>query len=167
MKKILSVLLICLLTLSLGAQTKKQRQAAGYVIGNYEVECMGVGVDGTQLVKVWSFGTSPDKAMTQARKNAVHAVIFKGVRTGLPGCMMSPLITKPGAEVQHAEFFNNFFSDGGAYLRFVNQAGDGSIDRIKISNKSYKVGMVVSVLHAQLRSELEAAGIIPKLGQGF
>lgn len=148
-------------------QSKKQRQAAGYVIGNYEVECMGVGVDGTQLVKVWSFGQSPEKAMIQARKNAVHAVIFKGVRMGLPGCMMSPLVTKPGAEVQHAEFFNNFFSDGGAYLRFVNQVGDGSIDRIKINNKSYKIGMVVSVLHTQLRSELEAAGIVPKLGQGF
>lgn len=167
MKRILILALISFIALSAGAQSKKQRQAAGYVIGNYEVECMGVGVDGTQLIKVWSFGTSPENAMTQARKNAVHAVIFKGIRTGQPGCMMSPLVTKPGAEVQHAEYFNNFFSNGGAYLRFVNQAGDGSIDRIKISNKSYKVGMVVSVLHAQLRNELEAAGIIPKLGQGF
>lgn len=167
MKRLFLFAVVCFIAFTATAQTKKQRQAAGYVIGNYEVECMGLGVDGTQLVKVWSFGTSPDNAMVQARKNAVHAVIFRGVRTGLPGCMMRPLITKPGAEVQHAEYFNNFFSNGGAYLRFVNQAGDGSIDRIKISNKSYKVGMVVSVLHAQLRSELEAAGIIPKLGQGF
>jgi hypothetical protein len=167
MKRVFLSAVVLVIALSATAQSKMQRQAAGYVIGNYEVECMGVGVDGTQLIKVWSFGTSPENAMTQARKNAVHAVIFKGVRTGLPGCMMSPLVTKPGAEVQHAEFFNNFFSNGGAYLRFVNQAGDGSIDRIKINKKSYKIGMVVSVLHAQLRSELEAAGIVPKLGQGF
>lgn len=148
-------------------QTKSQKRAAGYVIGNYEVECMGTGMDGTQLVKVWGFGKKPEDAIYQARKNAAHAVLFKGITGGKPGCMQSPLVTKPGAEVQHAEFFQNFFSDGGSYLRFVSQTGDGSVDRIKIDKKTYKVGVIVSVMHAQLRRELEAAGIIPKLGQGF
>lgn len=149
------------------AQSKKDRKVAGYVIGNYEVECMGTGLDGTQLIKVWAVGKKPDDAIYQARKNAVHAVIFKGIRIGKPGCMQSPLVTKPGAEVQHSDYFGNFFSDGGSYLRFVSQAGDGSVDRIKLGKKSYKIGVVVSVMHAELRRELEAAGIVPKLGQGF
>jgi hypothetical protein len=163
----LAVIMLVVFTLAVSGQTKNQKKAAGYLIGNYEVECMGTGMDGTQLIKVWGFGKNPEDAIYQARKNAVHAVIFKGIITGKPGCMQRPLVTKPGADVQHADFFNNFFSDGGSYLRFVSQAGDGSVERIKIDKKTYKIGVVVSVMHAQLRRELETAGIIPKLGQGF
>lgn len=162
-----SLILLFLVSVQLEAQTKREKKAAGYVIGNYEVECIGTGMDGTQLVKVWGFGKKPDDAVYQARKNAVHAVLFKGIIGGKPGCMQSPLVAKPGAEVQHADFFQNFFKDGGGYLKFVSQAGDGTVDRIKIDTKTYKVGVVVSVMHAQLRRELEAAGIVPRLGQGF
>ena len=41
------------------------------------------------------------------------------------------------------------------------------MDRIKVSRKQYKVGVVVSVKHSALRRELETAGIINKLGGGF
>jgi hypothetical protein len=159
------ILMACSIVVS--GQSRSERRAAGYVIDNYEVSCMGTGMDGTQLIKVWGFGKKPEDAIHQARKNAVHAVIFKGILGGQPGCMQRPLVNKPGAEVQHADYFNNFFSNGGSYLRFVSQAGDGSVDRIKIDKRTYKVGVVDSVMHAQLRRELEAAGIIPKLGQGF
>jgi hypothetical protein len=81
--------------------------------------------------------------------------------------MQSPLVAKPGAEVQYDDFFQNFFKDKGSYLKFVSQTGDGTVDRIKIDKKTYKIGVVVSVMHAQLRRELETAGIIPRLGQGF
>ena len=149
------------------AQNRKQKQMAGYVIENYEVECMGTGMDGTQLIKVWGFGKKPDNAIFQAKKNAVHAVLFKGINGGKPGCMSRPIITSPGAQVQHGEYFETFFANGGHYLNFVSQTGDGSIDRIKVSKKQYKVGVVVSVRHAALRRELETAGIIQKLGGGF
>lgn len=160
-------LVFFLFNLTTEAQTKKQRAAAGYVISNYEVECMGTGMDGTQLVKIWGFGKKPDDAIYQAKKNAVHAVIFKGILGGKPGCMTRPLVNKPGAEEQHREYFNTFFSDGGRYLAFVSQTGDGKVDRIKISNKEYKVGVIVAVMHSQLRTELEAAGILKELSRGF
>lgn len=149
------------------SQDNKEKKMGGYVIGNYEVECMGTGMDGTQLIKVWGFGVKPEKAVYQARKNAVQAVMFKGINGGKPGCMTKPLVTQPGAREMHTEFFNTFFTDGGRYLSFISQANDGSVDRIKMSNNQYKVGVVVSVRHAALREELEAAGIIKKLGQGF
>lgn len=149
------------------SRTNKEAVMAGYVSGNYEVECMGTGMDGTQLVKVWGFGTDPEKAAYQARKNAVHAVVFKGINAGKPGCMTRPLVTQPGAEELHREFFGTFFTDGGRYLNFVSMANDGTVDRIKMTSREYKVGSVVSVRHAALREELEAAGIIKKLGQGF
>jgi hypothetical protein len=158
---------LILLFYSCTTTSSSSKKMAGYVMGNYEIECMGTGMDGTQLVKVWGFGTNPEKAAYQARKNAVHALMFKGVNAGKPGCMTRPLVSQPGAEEMHREFFNTFFTDGGRYLNFVSQANDGSMDRIRISSREYKVGTVVSVRHAALREELEAAGIIKKLGQGF
>lgn len=161
------IALLVLISFSVNAQNRKQSKMAGYFTENYEVECMGTGMDGTQLIKVWGYGKKPNDAIFQAKKNAVHAVIFKGINTGKPGCMRRPLITQPGALVQHADFFETFFANGGHYLNFVAQTGDGSVDRIKVSRKQYKVGVIVSVRHAALRRELEAAGIIKKLGQGF
>lgn len=163
----IGIFILLLFSVSISAQTRKQKKMAGYVMGNYEVECMGTGMDGTQLIKVWGYGKKPDDAAYQAKKNAVHAVIFKGINGGKPGCMTRPLVTKPGAEVQHSDYFNTFFSNGGHYLNFVSQTGDGTMDRIKVSKKQYKVGIVVAVKHADLRRELETAGIINKLGNGF
>lgn len=139
------------------------------VFYNYEVECMGTGMDGTQLIKVWGYGRKPDDAIEQAKKNAVHAVIFKGITSGKPGCMQKPLSTEVGGEQQHQEYYNAFFSKGGKYLNFVSITNDGSInpnDRLKTGSQ-YKIGEVVSVSHSLLRKELEAAGVIKKLDAGF
>ena len=136
---------------------------------NYEVECMGTGMDGTQLIKVWGYGRKPDDAIEQAKKNAVHAVIFKGITSGKPGCMQKPLSVQAGAEQQYQEYYNTFFLKGGKYLNFVSITNDGSInpnDRLKTGNQ-YKIGVVVSVSHSALRKELEAAGVIKKLDAGF
>ncbi len=161
------VIFILLINSCKTSRTTKEARMAGYVSGNYEIECMGTGMDGTQLVKVWGFGTNPDQAAYQSRKNAVHAVLFKGINAGKPGCMTRPIVTQPGAEELHREFFNTFFTDGGRYLQFVSLSNDGTVDRIRITNREYKVGSILSVRHAALREELEAAGIIKKLGQGF
>ena len=166
--KIFFVIIFLVVTsVIVNAQTRKKRKLAGYLIENYEVECMGTGMDGTQLIKVWGYGKKPEKAIYQAKKNAVHAIMFKGVNVGRPGCMNRPLVTEPGAEYKHQGFFETFFADGGRYLNFVSLTGDGKLDRIKVARRSYKVGVIVSVAHSNLRKELEAAGIVKKLGQGF
>ena len=48
----------------------------------YEIECAGNAIQGTYLVKVWSYSKSPSIAENQCRKNAVHGVIFKGYGGG-------------------------------------------------------------------------------------
>jgi hypothetical protein len=146
---------------------QKREKNGRFCNGQLRSRMYGNGMDGTQLIKVWGFGKKPDKAAYQAKKNAVHAVVFKGINGGKPGCMTRPLVTKPGAEVQHSDYFQTFFSNGGHYLNFVAQSGDGTMDRIKVGKKQYKVGVIVSVRHAALRRELETAGIINKLGGGF
>ena len=59
------------------SRTTKEARMAGYVSGNYEIECMGTGMDGTQLVKVWGFGTDPDQAAYQSRKKCCTCRIIQ------------------------------------------------------------------------------------------
>lgn len=161
------VFLITLMTTNSSCSAQRRKNPAAFY--DYEVECMGTGRDGTQLIKVWGYGRNANKAIDQAKKNAVHAVIFRGITAGQPGCMQRPLATRAGTEQQHRTYFDAFFKDGGKYLNYVALTTDGSIDpkdRLRVG-RDYKIGVVVTVMHAQLRKELEAAGVIPALGHGF
>ena len=79
-----------------------------------------------------------------------------------------PLVKEAAALQQHAEFFEEFFSDGGAYRQFVSAVTDGSMEVKRIGErKQYKVGVVVTVSKDQLRKYLEENGVIRSLGSGF
>jgi len=165
----LSLLLIVLtsFSLSISAQNKKaDKDTRNWV---YEIEPVGVGTQGSYLIKVWSYSKKPMVALEQAKKNAVHGIIFKGFTgiQGVPG--QRPLTNNPNLEVEQAEFFKNFFAEGGKYMKFVNITNDGSVaaeDRLKIG-KEYKIGVVVSVNVAGLRKDLEDAGMVRGLSSGF
>ena len=167
--KFLSFLLIMLTSfgLSISAQNKKaDKDTRNWV---YEIEPVGVGTQGSYLIKVWSYSKKPMVALEQAKKNAVHGIIFKGFTgiQGVPG--QRPLTNNPNLEVEQAEFFKNFFAEGGKYMKFVNITNDGSVaaeDRLKIG-KEYKIGVVVSVNVAGLRKDLEDAGMVRGLSSGF
>ena len=147
------------------SQSKDKKKLAGYTIDNYEVECAGVGKEGTKLWKIWGYGKKPDAAILQAKRNAVHAAIFKGVYTGK--CPKTePLLNDPGSEEKNQEYFDIFFQNGGKYLAFVALSGDGMEERVKVG-RQYKVAIIVSVMYSQLRKELEQAGIVKSLNNGF
>jgi hypothetical protein len=136
----------------------------------YEIEPLSTGVQGTWLIKVWSYTkeTKAAKVLEIAKKNAVHGVIFRGFsgKTGIPG--QKPFAPNPELETEKKAFFEAFFRKGGEYLQFVDSSGDGiaAEDRIKIG-REYKIGMTLSVKKDALRKYLEDAGIIKKLGSGF
>ncbi|MGE0077622.1 MAG: hypothetical protein AB7S48_07170 [Bacteroidales bacterium] len=160
--------LICIALLSVSCATSK-KVVDDTKSFRYELEAMPTGVQGTYLVKVWSYSKDPKLPMDKAKKNAVHGIIFKGFpgKPGIPGQVA--LANKPNAEVENAAFFDKFFATGGEYLKYANIASNGGIsaqDIMKVG-KEYKVGVVVSVNIAQLRKDLEAAGVIRSLDQGF
>jgi hypothetical protein len=133
----------------------------------------GQAVQGSILVKVWSYSKSKDVALGQAGKNAVHGVLFKGVAalnnqyTRVPA--QRPIVTDVNAEQTHSNYFKSFFSDGGKYMMYVNFVNNGVPlpgDIIKVG-KEYKIGVTVSVSKDALRKEMEAAGVVKALGAGF
>ena len=166
---------LCLLLLSQTyhcySQSDKRKANSDMESWRYEIEAVKTGTQGNYLIKVWSYSKSPQIAIEQAKKNAVHGIIFQGFagKQGVPG--QKPLAGNSNLEYEKADFFNAFFSDTeGRYSKFVSLTTDGSVsaeDRLKIDKKTYKIGVIVSVNVSLLRKDLEDAGIINKLGSGF
>lgn len=163
---ILTISLLAFNFLSFAQKSKAKKDMKKW---RYEVQAVQQGHEGTYLVKVWSYSKKPKIAIEQSKKNAVHGIIFRGVTASGRVPSQRPLTKNPNLEMEKIEFFNDFFADGGKYMKFVNLTGDGSVsarDRIKVG-REYKVGVVVSVNVAALRKDLESAGILKSLSSGF
>ncbi len=135
----------------------------------YEIEGVQQGVSGTYLIKVWSYSKKRDVALEQAKKNAVHGIVFRGYAGTSRVSGQSPLVSNPNIEEEKADFFEAFFADGGKYMKFVSLTSDGAVaaeDIMKVG-KEYKVGVLISVRKEDLRKDLENAGIIKGLSSGF
>lgn len=135
------------------------------VLQEYEVECFSTGRPGEVSLKVWSFVSNPKDAESESSRNAVHAVLFRGVKgtdcTGLE----SPLCTGCTPE---STYFQDFFKTK-KYLEYVVVSNAGAIraeDRFKTAT-GYKIGMAVVVDIKRLRQRLEADGLVRKMDAGF
>ena len=136
----------------------------------YEIECVGIGKPGTKVIKVWSYSKNAKVATGQAKKNAIHGIIFQGYAGGAQGCTtQKPLASSPSLEQEKEEFFSDFFADGGKYMKFVSTSGDATptVMGVKLKGYKYKVGVVVTVMSSALRKDLEKAGVIRGLSSGF
>ena len=165
------IILILLFSISANAQWKKNKANKDTKIWRYDLECEGIAKQGSKLIKVWSYSKNPKHAISRGMKNAVHGIIFKGYAGGGRGCTsLKALITDASKEKTFKEFFDAFFADGGEYLKYVSAATDGRIapgDRLKVSKREYKIGVIVNVQYDQLRKRLEKEGIIRSLSSGF
>ena len=165
MRKILLSLLAVAFCLPMMAGIRQNQANRDTNKFRYEIECAGNAIQGTYLVKVWSYSKKQSVAENQCRKNAVHGVIFKGYGGG-QGCVSQrPMANDPGVEAQYKEYFDSFFADGGEFQKYASIIG-GTTESVKVG-REYKVGVVVSVRKDDLRKALEAAGIIRSLNSGF
>ena len=161
-KFLLSLLVVALcMPVMAGGKNKANKDTNQF---RYEIECAGNAIQGTYLVKVWSYSKKAAIAENQCRKNAVHGVIFKGYGGG-QGCVSQrPMANTPGVETQFKEYFDKFFAEGGEFQKYASIM-EGTTESVKVG-KEYKVGVVVSVRKDDLRKALEAAGVIRGLNSG-
>ncbi len=138
----------------------------------YEVHAMDQGVQGTILLKVFSYAKDVEDAKQRAKFDALHAVLFHGVAGSN---LEEPIVKNMDKNVA---YFNDFFGtdkwndledidakdvESGKFLQYINVSTDGSVDPndvMKIERRKYKVGVVVSVNHGLLRERLVKDGII-------
>ena len=151
MKKIISkAAILTVLFVGFGlasnAQLSKTRKAQKDTEAwKYEIECVGIGKPGTKVIKVWSYSKKANVATAQAKKNAIHGIVFQGYAGGGQGCTnQAALVTDPSVAEQKKEFFDNFFDiNGGKYMKFVSHSTDSTpeIMSVKIKGYKYKVGV--------------------------
>lgn len=169
MKRFLFTLLVTCFLFCTCYATNKDRRKSFKSWDNYEITTEKVGQDGTKFVKVWGFGKSVDKAIMNAKKNAVHACIFRGLPGAATANPTPPLVKDPDCLEKNIEYFEEFFEAGGAYLGFINLTTDGvpaGQDRRKVKG-GYKVALYIQVMYDNLKVKLENDGIISKLNSGF
>ena len=165
MKK-LNLLLAVILMISIAdvsiAQVRREFKKLWASDMSYEVTVVGIGADGTKLLKVWGYDKKKDLAKIDAKKNAVAACLFKGAH-GSREKNVKPILPDSRTADAHEAYFDKFFETGGQYLQYVGLTNDATGKDIVKMKKGYKVGIVVSVNYDALRKEMERQGIVKKL----
>ncbi len=162
-KSLLIATLVFITACGVSAQKYKYKTSR-----NYEVVMLGVGTDGTKAFQIYTTEKSVEKAIALAKKAAVEICIFKGLPSA-GTVSATPAMCDYSTEEQHSDYFEEFFTPGGQYLRYVNITTDGvpsGQDRLKVKG-GYKVGLKVQILYDDLRRDLEKAGIVKPLDYGF
>ena len=167
----LASLLLCVAASTAAAQSQAIDQKMKNVDGNrwfagaYEITCERTAVQGVQMLTVYSVAKNDADALREARRNAVRAMIFRGVRS--ERCPpVEPLIRPDAFTAAADKYFDDFFKEGGPYLSYVEFAGDEVESRVMVG-KQVKIGSAVAVQMTRLRTDLERAGIIQSMSDVF
>lgn len=126
-----------------------------------QIECLGVEMDGSQTLRVLGIGRNKTDAIEQAKKNAVAAVLFNGIR-GTGGCDQRPLLTEANARQKYEEYFDRFFVDKGEYLNFISMKDTKrrSTKKVKKTKTQEYYYVTVRVLRSELKRQLINDGIL-------
>lgn len=169
---VITALIMFALPSTVGGKKPIDKKAFIAQWANYEITTIQVGQNGTKFLKVWGYGKKVDKAIEQAKKNAVHACLFRGC-PGASNAMNTPAIFKnqgnDQAAIDNFEYFYDFFETSGEYISFVNMTTDGvpsGQDRREVKG-GYKVAIYVQVMYDNLRSKMKDDGILKNASAGF
>lgn len=135
------------------------------LLPQYEIVGAGTGVQGTYLINVTIISKKKNPNDDLFKRTAVHGVLFKGFSSKENRQMQKPLAGNSANEVQHADFYKDFFSESGSATDYASII-DGSRKVIK-SGKEYRITVKVSVNKDNLRSYLESLGIVKALNSAF
>lgn len=164
MKRIIAIAVLAAAAALLcsSASAKKKSGTSDKESFHYDVEYVKSAGTGMSVVRVVSFSTIKMNDDFLSRRNAVHAVIFKGYSGS--GATQPALAKDPDTEYNNKDFFDKFFAKDGDYSRFVTGVSD--YEAIKFG-KQHKYSANVTVNVAALRKYLEQHGIIRSLSSGF
>jgi len=165
---ILLSLLACLCVLPVSAKKYK------WTYGDHalQVYTTGQGKNRTQLIKAWAVAKNADKAIVQAKMDAVTAALFTGIgfdesTHGMGVSNLAPLVS----DAQYHEFeslFQEFFKKG-TFLNFVhdlNSSYPSGQNNVAVPG-GRRVGVNLVLDYPALRKWLEENGVVKGLGSHF
>ena len=168
--KFLKIYIIVLLLIpinSLFSQTNSNRRVTEERTRNWQYEsiCSESGGTGSSyLIQVTSYVGDLRLALNQAKKNAIHAVLFKGVAGNNLGCTAKEPLIKNGVYNDNFEYFEDFFYNTRQYNQYATSPSGTAESSEKLKRKMNKVTFIISVNVDELRKKLEYDKIIEPMG---
>ena len=168
--KFIKICIVALLIVpinSLFSQTNSNRKVTEERTRNWQYEsiCSESGGTGSSyLIQVTSYVGDLRLALNQAKKNAIHAVLFKGVAGNNLGCTAKEPLIKNGVYNDNFEYFEDFFYNTRQYNQFATSPSGSAESSEKLKRKMNRVTFIISVNVDDLRKKLEYDKIIEPMG---
>lgn len=152
------------------SQTRGEIRTSDERTRNWQYESICAESGGTEssyLLQITSYVPDLRLALDQAKKDAIHAVLFKGLAGNNLGCTTKdPLITNADYE-NNNQYFEDFFFNSTQYNKYATSptgsAETSEVYKVK-GKKNYRVTFIISVNVDELRKKLEFDKIIESLG---
>lgn len=134
---------------------------------NYQTECVSLETNGYVTLKIWDTKRGAKYKAEEARKNAIHAILYSGIAGSTAGCTtQNPLISNSEESSNFKKIEKRFFAKKGKWTTFTRSAVVETTLPTSIGDKNWKVYQV-TVSKKELRKYLEEQKIITALTNGF
>jgi hypothetical protein len=133
---------------------------------SYQTECIRLENDGSITLKIWDTKKGAKYKPEQARKDAIHLLLFSGI-AGSQSCSTQPaLLSNSEEQEKFKNYSKDFFSKNGKWTIFTRSSSTEATLPNNLGEKNWKVYQV-SVSKNELRKYLEEQKIIKSLTNGF
>lgn len=133
---------------------------------SYQTECISLETEGYVSFKIWDTKSGKSYKPEQARKDAVHSVLYAGI-AGSNGCTtQTALLVKSEDFEKFKKIEKDFFSSKGNWAKYTRSSATESTLPINLGQKSWKVYQV-SVSKDALKKYLEEKSILKSINTGF
>ena len=133
-KNILHTLIIVMSTLMLFSFTSNNR--------NYQTECVTLETDGYVTIKIWDTKKGAKYKPEQARKDAIHAILFSGISGGAGCSTQPPILNKTEEQDNFKSIEKSFFAKKGNWSMFTRSSATESTLPANLGIKNWKVYQV-------------------------
>jgi hypothetical protein len=127
---------------------------------------VGLETDGYVTIKIWDTKKGAKYKPEQARKDAVHAILFSGISGGNGCASQPPILNKSEAQENFKTIEKSFFARKGKWSIFTRSSATETTLPVHLGVKNWKVYQV-SISKNELRKYLEEQKIIKSLTNGF
>jgi hypothetical protein len=133
---------------------------------SYQTECVTLETDGYVILKIWDTKKGIKYNQDQARKDAIHAILYSGV-SGSSGCTTQPpILNETEEQYNFKSIEKSFFANNGKWLIFVKSSTTETTLPTYLGAKNLKIYQV-TISKSELRKYLEDQKIIKSLTNSF
>lgn len=93
-----------------------------YNNSTYQTECVTLGTDGYVSIKIWDTKKGAKYKPEQARKDAIHAILYSGISGGSSCTTQPPILKKSEEQESFKVIEKSFFSKKGKWSMFTRSS---------------------------------------------